>query len=605
VSTGERLLFVSGLTVSLTSGVPIIEDVDISVRRGEILGLVGESGSGKSTLALATLGFTRPGARIVKGEVIVGDQPMVGRPERELRRRRGRLVSYVPQDPQSSLNPGRRIVDQLHDRICDRDKHDWPRLVHAALERAQLPDTDEFLARFPHQLSGGQQQRALIAMAIVGEPSLVVLDEPTTGLDVVTQAGLLREIVRLRDSLEIGVVYVTHDVAAVASIADSVAVMYAGRIVEQGGAAELLRRPYHPYTVGLLESVPDHTRPVHLKGLPGVAVGVGEWPSGCAFAPRCSQADPECLARLPLLEESSVPGHLVRCIHWRHTPQPLYLGDSRAQVAAGAQPVLTVSGLRATYRSRRSEVVAAEDVSFTVAPGECLALVGESGSGKTTVARCIAGLHVPAAGSIRLGDTELAPQAAKRSREARRRLQFIFQNPYESLNPRHRVESSIVGAAMILRQLPREQARAEAARALEEVRLPARIATRFPAELSGGERQRVAIARALVAEPDLLVCDEITSSLDVSVQAAILELLDNLRKRHGLAMLFITHDLGVVASTADRVIVLNKGRICETGGIPDVLVNPSHSYTKLLLSSAPQLTPGTVTVQSTSVSTGY
>jgi peptide/nickel transport system ATP-binding protein len=602
VSTGERLLSVSGLTVSLSSDVPIIEDVDIGVRKGEILGLVGESGSGKSTLALAMLGFTRAGARISKGEVVVGGQPMVGPPERELRRLRGRLVSYVPQDPQSSLNPGRRIIDQLRDRIRDRDKSEWRRLIELALDRAQLPHTDEFLTRFPHQLSGGQQQRSLIAMAIVGEPSLVVLDEPTTGLDVVTQAGLLREIVGLRDSLEIGVVYVTHDVAAVASIADSIAVMYAGRLVEQGRGADMLRRPHHPYTVGLLESVPDHTRPVQLKGLPGVAVGVGEWPPGCAFAPRCPQANGDCVAGLPRLEESSSTDHLVRCIHWRQTPEPVYLGDSRVRAASDGAAVLTVTGLRATYRSRRAaEVVAAEDVSFSVSPGECLALVGESGSGKTTIARCIAGLHAPAAGAILLGDDQLAPEARKRSREARRRLQFIFQNPYESLNPRHRVESLIVGAAMILRQLPREQAKAEAVRAIEEVRLPARVAGRFPGELSGGERQRVAIARALVADPDLLVCDEITSSLDVSVQAAILDLLDNLRKRHGLAMLFITHDLGVVASAADRVIVLDKGVICETGGIPEVLVSPSHSYTKLLLASAPQLAPGTVSVQSTSV----
>jgi peptide/nickel transport system ATP-binding protein len=601
VTAPEQLLSVSGLTVSLSSGVPIIQDVDVSVRKGEILGLVGESGSGKSTLALAMLGFARAGAQILKGEVVVAGEAMVGRPESELRRSRGRLVSYVPQDPQSSLNPGRRIVDQLEDRIRERNKSEWPALVAAALDRAQLPHTEEFLSRFPHQLSGGQQQRSLIAMAIVAEPALVVLDEPTTGLDVVTQAGLLREILRLRGSLGIGVVYVTHDVAAVASVADTISVMYAGRIVEQGTAQEMLRRPVHPYTVGLLESVPDHSRPVHLKGLRGVAVGVGDWPPGCAFAPRCSQADADCRAALPALVESASSAHLVRCIHWHQTPEPVYLGESRASVSADGEAVLRVSGLRAVHRSRKSEVVAAEDVSFSIGPGECLALVGESGSGKTTIARCIAGLHPPAAGSIYLGETELAAQAHKRSREARRRLQFIFQNPYESLNPRHRIEASITGAATVLRRLTRQQAQAEATRVLEEVRLSARLAQRFPGELSGGERQRVAIARALVAEPDLLVCDEITSSLDVSVQAAILDLLDNLRKRHGLAMLFITHDLGVVASTADRVVVLNKGVICETGGIPDVLVHPRDDYTKLLLESAPQLTPGTITVQPAAV----
>jgi peptide/nickel transport system ATP-binding protein len=601
VSATDQLLSVSGLTVGLSSGVPIIEDIDVGLHKGEILGIVGESGSGKSTLSLAMLGFSRPGATIVKGDIEVGGQAMVGPPEAELRKKRGRLISYVPQDPQSSLNPGRRIAAQLDDRLLDRPKDARPALIKTALDRAQLPSTDEFLSRYPHQLSGGQQQRALIAMAIVAEPSLVVLDEPTTGLDVVTQAGLLREILNLRDTLDIGVVYVTHDVAAVTSIADSMAVMYAGRIVERGKADELLRRPVHPYTVGLLESVPDHSRPVHLKSLSGVAVGVGEWPAGCAFAPRCPMATDECHAALPVLEPASTTDHVVRCIHWRETPEPVYLGESRARRDADANALLAVADLRAVYRSRAGEVVAAENVEFAVSPGECLALVGESGSGKTTIARCIAGLHAPAAGTIKLDGDSLAAHARSRSREARRRLQFIFQNPYESLNPRHRIEDTIVSAGMVLRKLTREQAHAETARVLEEVRMPARLAQRFPGELSGGERQRVAIARALVAQPDLLVCDEITSSLDVSVQAAILDLLANLRSRHGLAMLFITHDLGVVASTADRVIVLNKGLICETGNVLDVLVRPAHDYTKLLLESAPQLTPGTVVVQPTSV----
>lgn len=589
MSERPPLLAVEHLTVSLTSQVPIIEDVNLRLGPGEILGLVGESGSGKSTLALALLGFARPGASIAGGEVAIAGEPMLRRSERELRRLRGRLVSYVPQDPASSLNPSRRLGAQVVDRILDRPADDRDRLVRRALERAQLPASDQFLRRFPHQSSGGQQQRALIAMAIVGESSLVVLDEPTTGLDVVTQAGLLQEILDLRESLGISLVYVSHDIAAVATVADVIAVMYAGRIVEQGRTQDILHRPVHPYTLGLMKSVPDHTRPTRIKGLPGVAVGVGEWPDGCAYAPRCPQAAPECRRGVPRPEEVSA-AHVVRCIHWRGTPALKRApGSPRLSTVAPAGAVVDIESLRATHRGRHEEVVAADDISFSIVAGECVALVGESGSGKTTIARCIAGLHPPAAGTIRLHGKVLAARARQRSLESRRRVQFIFQNPYESLNPRHRVMATISDAAMILRGLSRHEAENETAQVLEQVRLPVRVAERFPGELSGGERQRVAIARALAARPDVVICDEITSALDVSVQAAVLELLDNLRAELGLSILLITHDIGVVASAASRVIVLNHGKICESGAIGDVLASPSHDYTKLLLASAPRL----------------
>jgi peptide/nickel transport system ATP-binding protein len=582
------LLVVDGLTVTLSSGIPIVEDLSLDLGHGEIQGVVGESGSGKSTLALALLGFTRPGARIAAGEVTIAGNSLQGRSEQDLRRLRGQLVSYVPQDPAASLNPGRRIGDQIEDRIRYSPKADRQHLMARALERAQLVTDEGLLDRYPHQLSGGQQQRVLIAMAVVGEPRLIVLDEPTTGLDVVTQARFLREILRLRDELGAALVYVTHDIAAVATVADLIAVMYAGRIVERGPAKRVLQEPTHPYTVGLVESVPDHTAHLRLNGLPGVALGVGEWPVGCPFAPRCPQVTSRCEEQMPATEECA-PRHTVRCFEWRHTPR-LKRGSSQVERHIGSEGgVLTVDGLRATYRGRDEEVIAAAGVSFGVARGECVALVGESGSGKTTIARCLAGLHAPTEGTITLHGSQLPEFARDRTRDARRQLQIVFQNPYESLNPRHTVGFAIGRAAVVLGGRSRREATVDALVALERVRLPRRLAERFPGELSGGERQRVAIARALVANPDIVICDEVTSSLDVSVQGAVLALLDELRVELGLAMLFITHDLGVVASIADRILVLNHGKICESGPVRTVLAHPADEYTRNLVAAAPHL----------------
>ena len=591
MTTADSLLAVDDLAVSLTSGVPIVTEVELRLQRGQILGVVGESGSGKSTLALALLGFVRPGAVITSGEIAIDGTRLDGRSEKDLREMRGHLVSYVPQDPATSLNPARRIGQQILDRIPHSGKSERGALVRRSLDRAQLPSDDGFLRRFPHQLSGGQQQRVLIAMAIVGEPPLIILDEPTTGLDVITQARLLEEIVRLRDDLHLTLVYVSHDIAAVATVADDIAVMYAGRVVEQGPAERVLRRPAHPYTVGLTESVPDHTAPLKLQGLPGLAVGIGEWPAGCPFAPRCQQATALCNDKMPGREESSV-GHTVRCFEWRATPALKRTPSGTQYASDDREAVLSIEGLRAVHRGRGEEVVAAADISFEVLSGECVALVGESGSGKTTIARCLAGLHRPSAGLIRLHGTPLALLARDRERAARQQLQIVFQNPYDSLNPRHRVKDAIGRVASTLGGLSGREADTAVLTALDQVRLPGRVLERFPGELSGGERQRIAIARALVARPTVLICDEITSSLDVSVQGAVLDVLGDLRHQLGLAMLFITHDLGLVASAADRVLVLNGGHLCEAGPVATVLSHPVDDYTRTLVQAAPRLDVG-------------
>jgi peptide/nickel transport system ATP-binding protein len=319
-----------------------------------------------------------------------------------------------------------------------------------------------------------------------------------------------------------------------------------------------------------------------------VAVGVGERPAGCAFAPRCPQRIDACEEAMPSLRRVG-EGRTARCIRWHETPPLQPEPPLVAEEEAAGAPLLAVEALRAEHRGRAETVVAAEDVSFTVAAGECVALVGESGSGKTTIARCVAGLHRPAAGRLLLSGTPLGPHASDRDREARRRIQIVFQNPNESLNPRHRVGDAIARPAVLLRGLSRRESQDETARLLELVRLPARLARRFPRELSGGERQRVAIARALAAQPELVVCDEVTSALDVSVQAAVLDLLASLRRDLGLALLFITHDLGVVAAVADRVLVLERGRVREEGPVREVLDRPRDEYTRRLLEAAPRV----------------
>jgi peptide/nickel transport system ATP-binding protein len=582
------VVVVDDLTIAVRGGDAIAEGISFELGRGEILGIAGESGSGKTSLALALLGYTRRGARIAGGSVRVAGEELVGAPEATLRRLRGRRVSYVPQDPSTALNPSMRIGAVLSELVeAHRPDLDATTAVASVLERVELPGDRSFRRRYPHQLSGGQQQRVAIAMAIVCQPAVVVFDEPTTGLDVVTQARILEEIARLRDELRMSMIYVSHNLAVVAGIANRIAVMYAGRIIEEGPASVIIGAPRHPYTSGLASSIPDHVEARHLRGIPGVAVGVGDRPPGCAFAPRCALKVARCVEAMPSLEVIG-NGRRVRCVRWAETPSVEHALRVDWPEAVGA-PLLAVDRLRAEYRGRNGTVVAARDVTFSVARGECLALIGESGSGKTTIARCIVGLHEPVSGSILLDGVPLGRLPKDRPREARRRVQIVFQNPYNSLNPRESVLEAVSWAARQLRTVSNADARRDALAMLERVRLPRSIAGRFPRELSGGERQRVAIARALVASPDLLVCDEVTSALDVSVQAAVLDLLAELRSDLQLTMLFITHDLGVVASIADGMIVLDRGSICEQGRVAEVLSVPAHDYTRRLLESAPRL----------------
>jgi peptide/nickel transport system ATP-binding protein len=588
----KETLSLRDLRVETASGAAIVEDVSLDLRPGEALGLVGESGSGKTTTVLSLLGFTQSGARITSGELAIAGRRVDLGNEADAQKIRGRLISYVPQNPGAALNPSMRIGPAVRDmlRAHPGELKDADRRMasDSALERAGLPSDDVFQRRYPHQLSGGQQQRVCIAVSLVCEPPIVVLDEPTTGLDVVTQARILDELMRLRREHNVAMVYVTHDLAVVAGFADRVAVMYAGRVVEEGRTADVLRHPKHPYTRGLLSSIPDHVDPQELAPMPGVAVGVGEHPPGCAFQDRCSLRVEACTRTVPELRAVR-PGHRARCLNAELVGDPARRPAAVRDVPADSAAILRVVNLRCEHRGRHGVVTAAENVTFDVGAGECVALVGESGSGKTTIARTIAGLHPIADGRIELAGERVTGLARRRPLEQRRRIQIIFQNPSDALNPRHRVSEIVARPARTLGRLGAVEALDEAARLLELVRLPRRTGSRYPAELSGGERQRVGIARALAARPDLIICDEITSALDVSVQAAVLRLLEQLQDELGLALLFISHDLGVVATVADRVLVLEQGQLLETGPTGRILNAPQHPYTQGLLAAAPSV----------------
>src|SRR5215470_2442798 len=588
---GGTAVAVQDLEIAIEStGTPVVSDVSFTIAPGEIFGVVGESGSGKTTVGLALLGHARRGLRIAGGSVRLGEQSILDLSEEQLRRLRGTLVSYVPQDPASSLNPALRIGLQLrevieeHTTLAGRAVDDR---VAEMMAEVALPVDRAFLRRYPHELSGGQQQRVGLAMAFANRPSLIVLDEPTTGLDVTTQAHVLSTVRELAGLHNVAALYVSHDLAVVAALARRVAVMYAGRIVELGTAEELFSAAGHPYTRRLIGAIPRLTGGRTLVGIPGHAASPGNRPAGCAFAPRCSLRIERCDEEIPALRPVK-PDHRVRCIR---AEEVLATEQRRAgdpiEHAAAAEPAAALRLENDIAMYGRREIV--HSVNLELEAHECLALVGESGSGKTTIARAIAGLHHNWTGKISLGDEPLHASARRRSSETRRRIQYIFQNPYGSLNPRKSVGEIIEQPLRVFGTASGREAGRRVAEMLERVALTAGYAARYPDQLSGGERQRVAIARALVCDPTVLVCDEVTSALDVSVQAAIVELLGNLQRDLGLSMLFITHNLPLVRSIAQRVAVLHNGVIAEIGEASQVLGTPVQPYTRQLISDTPSL----------------
>ncbi|MFF1761571.1 ABC transporter ATP-binding protein [Streptomyces sp. NPDC058266] len=589
--TADHVLEVAGLTVDLErGGANVVSDIAFTLAPGEILGLIGESGSGKTTVGSALLGHARQGTAITGGRIIVDGADLLSLDAKELRRQRGRVVSYVPQDPRASLNPAMRLGAQLHETLAVHgatNREERLERIRQVLEEVKLPGDDRFLKRYPHELSGGQQQRVVLAQSFLCRPKVVVLDEPTTGLDVTTQAHVLRTVRELCRSHRTAAVYVSHDLAVVADLADRIAVMYSGRLVEVGPAAAVTWKAAHPYSRALLDVVPDPHRRREIRTIRGRVAALHERPAGCVFADRCDFVEPECRRQAVDLVQIG-DGHTALCRRTEALPPPVTTDDESAPSAEAAdgtgEGYLSVRGLSASYKGH--EVL--HGVDLTVPRGIVMALVGESGSGKTTLARCLGGLHDEAIGDILVEGRQLGFGARKRTTADRRAIQYIFQNASEALNPRRTVGRSIEQPLRVLGDVDGVISD-RVASLLADVALGADSAGKYPSQLSGGERQRVTIARALATAPSILICDEITSALDVSVQSAILLLLKRLCADSGLTMLFVTHNLAVVRAIADRVVVLNDGRIVEEGPVARVLERPQDPYTQQLLGDTPSL----------------
>ena len=599
---GPARLTVEDLRITLTgSTVDIVDDVSFSVAGGEVLGLVGESGSGKTTVALALLGYARRGLTIAGGRVLLEGRDVLSIDAAGLRRLRGRTVAYVPQDPASALNPALKVGPQLREALTSHagDDPDVPapsERMAQVLGEVRLDASKEILGAYPHQLSGGQQQRIALAMAFACRPQLIVLDEPTTGLDVATQRHVLDTVRGLCSSYGVAALYVTHDLAVVAQIANRVAVMYAGRLDELGPTGLVFDSPAHPYTAGLIRAIPSPERSHVLVGMEGQPPAPGRRPSGCFFEPRCSYALPACSAGAPALVEVDGGSHSARCIRAEHVaqissaPKQVTVQQLEQEPEDDGSPVLQVAGLVAKYGDRQ----VLHGVELTVEKRHCVAVVGESGSGKTTLARCIVGLHANWSGTVTFEGRGQKPLAGERDLDDLRSVQYVFQNPYTSLNPRKTIGQLVEQPLAHFFGLNPAERRERVVATLEAAALSGEFLNRYPDQLSGGERQRVAIARALIVEPELIVCDEVTSALDVSVQAAIVELLRRLQRERGLSLLFITHNLALVRTIAQQVVVLHDGRIVEAGPTDDVLTRPRDDYTRHLLEDLPKLCPTAV-----------
>ena len=600
---GEPLVEVRNLSIGFTSQagltLPILRNIDLTFSAGETVGLVGESGCGKSTLALAMMGYLKTGLRVLEGECVFRGRNVFDMDDRALERIRGGELALIPQNAGQSLTPTARVGRQINESVklhTQLAKGERRERTIELLAQVRLPEPEELLQRYPHELSGGQQQRVALAMALAGEPDVLLLDEPTTGLDVTTQAHILELLRDLAAETGTAMVYVSHDLGAIARISDRVTVMYAGELVLEGRARQVLKQPAHPYPRGLLLSIPrvkEAVVPASMPGRPPPPGGAGE---GCAFADRCPMAEQRCRDERPALEPSAA-GEMVRC-HFRERVEQLPPPEPPKRTNRArpdqADPILRLDNVAISYAKpgvidqilgrQSNETPTVDEIDLTIHRGETVGLVGESGSGKSTILRAIAGLWPPRSGTITYAETEsLNRSVDDRGKDLLRRIQLIFQNPDDSLNPRHTVADILAQPLRLYFGLSGDELRARSIALLERVRLSAYYLERLPGQLSGGEKQRVAVARAFAAEPELVLCDEVTSALDVSVQAAVLNLLGQLQADRGTTYVFVSHDLAVVRALADRVAVLYQGRLCEIGPSDKVFLPPFHPYTEVLL----------------------
>jgi len=584
------LLRAENLLVRIGDVTPV-DGVSLEIGAGETLALLGESGCGKSMTALALMRLLPDGGRVAGGKVSFDGHDVLALPESQMRNLRGRGMAMIFQEPQTSLNPvmtiGAQIAEALPPGLTSSQARQE---VLRLLEEVGIPEPARRIASYPFELSGGQKQRAMIAQALAGNPRLLIADEPTTALDVTLQAQILDLIKRLTLERRMGLLLITHDLGLAGKMADRIGVMYAGQLVETGPSRTLLDAAFHPYTQKLMAAVPGLARVgERLAAIPGRVPALNREFTACRFADRCEHVFAACRSAEPALKPL-VANHQARCYLADHPDMRKaeidILSASRAQPET--RTVLEVKDLQVTFMLKsgglfgRHRIRAVDGISFHIQAGETLALVGESGCGKTTAAKAILGLNPIAEGLVRLNGETVSGLSNRQFKPHRRIAQIVFQDPYSSLNPRLRV-GEILTEGMTALGIGKSKTLAEL---LEQVGLDATAAERYPHEFSGGQRQRIAIARALAVEPRLLICDEPTSALDVSVQAQILNLLADLQREHGLAILFITHNLSAVGYLAHRVAVMKEGKIIEEGDTGQILTRPQQDYTKTLLAAA-------------------
>jgi peptide/nickel transport system ATP-binding protein len=592
--TDLRLGFIAGKQTLVA-----VDGVSFSISKGETFALLGESGCGKSVTAQGIMRLLPAAGRVVGGSVRLDGEELLTLSEAAMRQVRGARIAMIFQEPATSLNPVLTVgmqIGEVLDLHCGLRGEPARQRMLELLRQVGIADPERRLDEYPFQFSGGMKQRVMIAIALAGEPDLLVADEPTTALDVTVQAQILDLLIQLQRERGMAILLITHDLGVVTKMAQRIGVMYAGELVEVAGREDFFRRPSHPYTQALFAALPEVSRRgMVLTTIPGQVPALSAMPIGCRFADRCLHVMPVCRETPPPWRSVST-SHTLRC-YWMgsaaevaDTPR-LGLGDRMPEMA----PFLAVLDLKVHFPIRRGifqrtvgHVFAVDGVSLAISAGRTLALVGESGCGKTTVGKALLQLVRPTAGSVRLGGSELVGMQARRLRAARRHMQMVFQDPFASLNPRMRVGEIIAEGmgALALEADSVAQATAVAA-LLKQVGLPDEAAGRYPHEFSGGQRQRIAIARALAVQPQLLICDEPTSALDVSVQAQILNLLKELQEALGIAYLFITHNFAVVEYLANDVAVMYLGRIVERGKTEEVLRSPQHPYTQALLSAVP------------------
>ncbi len=610
------MLSIINLTLTAKIGgksVDMLRNISLSVAKGKVLGLVGESGAGKSMIGRLISGHVPPGFAVTKGRVLFDDKDLLSMNHTEWRKLLGSRIAFIPQEPLTALNPVYTIGQTFneHLRLIGIPAGKRAKMIIDQLGSVHLPKPDEIVKRYPHELSGGQCQRVLIAMAFASNPALIVADEPTTALDVVSQAHVISLLAEQQRLHKTAVILVTHDLRLAAHVCDEIAVLYAGEMVEYGPAKEVLRHPRHPYTRALHDATPDVQGDQRkLPNLGGQMPGVSALADivGCRFAARCPTRNNECESTQLELRESA-PGHFIRCsticevkTDSTHIPPAAsFEGSATPKGDETAAPLADLQNVTLRYTARRGIVgqrkvhsLAVDGISLQVKPGEFVGIVGESGSGKSSVAKLIMGAETPSEGKILINGKDRFTKDPEVLRLTREHVQMIFQDPHSALNPRRSVYKLLTQAYEIdklpdtVADQPREN---RAAQLLADVGLPGDCLERFPTQLSGGQKQRVNIGRALCVMPNLIVADEIVSGLDVSVQAQILNLLLELGRTHNIALLLISHDLSVVRYLCSRVIVMQRGKIVEQGPTDAVFANPQHPYTKLLLGSVPSADP--------------